>query len=320
MLLGDYSRERLVEVINSLFSVSDNITIEDLRKLYRFQYTFISRLSTQFKSFSIRDHFGADIRIKSMQDLEVGSDPEFDRICRFFTHGESIYKTPSSTERLRSPDAESAVLADHLAACTAKRGTVRQQSRQLLSNFHERAVRVITWPRTSTNKTWERSLNHSRHKNFSVLELSDSSIGTLLRAVEECDNPICVLCPPQAYAYDEAFISRGADLLSSTDSERYGAAFFAALRINHAQQVIRTDFSRHRPLASMADLTSSYGAVASWQTLLATMVWKTSCAKAVLAELPHLPSPDQQLFRFAQFIMSDHVYRSTEGLVYVSKD
>jgi hypothetical protein len=318
MLLCDYSREKMVDLIDSLLKLSDDISIEDLRKLYRFQYTFIERLSTQFKSFGIRDHYGADIRIKSMQDLEVGRDPEFDRICRFFTDGESPYKTPSSTEKLRSPDAEGAALADQLAACKEKRLAVRQQARQLLGDFHEPEVIVINWPRNTANNAWERSLNHSRHRNWKTTDIADSSIASLLRILDDCDSPFCILRPPEAYTYDEAFISRGVDLLTSQGSERFGAVFFAALRINHAQQVVRADFSRHRPLASTADLTDSYCNLSSWNSFCATMVWRTSCARAVLSELQLLSSAGQRQSQLIKFIMSEQVQRSTDGLVYVS--
>lgn len=138
----------LSRTVDSLFEATRNFSVDDLRRAYRFIYTYIERASIRFKSISMLNHYSENIDAEFVEDLKSGRDPNLTRIVDGIFTGESIYPRPSAEDLARSDSAETAFLEKRLLDIQTKRASVREAS-QKRSLAQYTTVRLAEVPRAS---------------------------------------------------------------------------------------------------------------------------------------------------------------------------
>lgn len=216
-------------LLDRLYGLTQNFGAADLRRCYRYIHSYITKLSVTFRSFGISKIYGADIRIKSLEDLLPGVDPTLDRVCDRFLRGASLLEMPSSEHSARGLGDEDRFFAEELKLLSSFRGEVRDQSGRFASSRPPRTVAVV-FTNTQPSGECRLSLERSRHKALSYHSLakeSEQELGTLTALallLDEIHEEFVIVCDG-AVRYDESFVASALERLSGQPGAfavRYG--------------------------------------------------------------------------------------------------
>jgi hypothetical protein len=310
-------RRDISDLIEQMLAPDNQIGIEDVRRLYRFLYSFIGRLCVQFQSFGIRDNYNPDIRVRMLEDLTPGRDYELDRIARFFTDNQSLRKIPSADDRARSDRDESDFLQNELRAIAEKRAMIAAHSCSYTESISPIPIAVIGWSGASVGDRWLSSLRTGRHRNIQAHNIREFSFDSLLEHLDVVTAPFCVLRPPDVVAYDQAFLSRAADTLNESLSSGIIAVFTAINLLNARGEVECVCFGQHRPLNVESDFRALLGSGINWKHLIGSMIFTVPQARRVLTLLRGLVSDEERLVALSMIILDGQVKRLPDALVYL---
>jgi len=172
-VIDDTSVKGLDALVSSLFESAAGFAPADLRRVYRFLHAYITRLPKRFRSFGIKNHFEADLRFGTVEELAPGHDEELDRVCEHLLTGASFWPKPSATDRLLDASEEDRFLVDQLNALNDQRRRVQRRS-DLFSRFRLNApvaiVRVRQTAMESIATSMEGFLQVSRHQPVRLYE------------------------------------------------------------------------------------------------------------------------------------------------------
>jgi hypothetical protein len=172
-VIDDTSVKGLDALVSSLFESGAGFARPDLRRVYRFLHAYITKLPKRFTSFGIKNHFEADLRFGTVEELAPGHDEELDRVCEYLLTGTSFWPKPSATDRLLDGSEEDRFLVDQLNALKDQRQRVRQKS-ELFSRFRMNTpvaiVRVRQTAMASNATSLEGFLQVSRHQPVRLYE------------------------------------------------------------------------------------------------------------------------------------------------------
>jgi len=107
-LIQDISQQGLAHLVDLLFAKTRAFQPSDLRSVYRYVSASLSRHSSKFDTFQMKNFFEADIRVQDADDLAPGRDRLLDRVCEFLTIGAPLFDAPGAEERQRSTEEEDA--------------------------------------------------------------------------------------------------------------------------------------------------------------------------------------------------------------------
>ncbi len=165
-VIDDTGIKGLDALVSSLFESTAGFAPADLRRVYRFLHAYITKLPKRFRSFGIKNHFEADLRFGTVEELAPGHDEELDRVCEHLLTGASFWPEPSATDRLLDAS-EDGFLVDQLNALRDQRRRVRARS-DLFSRFRLNAPVAIVRMRQTTMQSNAASpggfLQASRHQ------------------------------------------------------------------------------------------------------------------------------------------------------------
>jgi hypothetical protein len=170
-VIDDTSVKGLDALVSSLFEGTADFAPADLRRAYRFLHTYITKLPKRFRSFGIKNHFEADLRFGTVEELAPGHDEELDRVCEHLLTGASFWPKPNATDRLFNASEEDRFLVGQLNALKDQRSRVRRRS-DLFSRFRLNApvaiVRQTAMESAATSR--EEFLQVSRHQPVRLYE------------------------------------------------------------------------------------------------------------------------------------------------------
>ncbi|WP_054031288.1 glycosyltransferase [Desulfatitalea tepidiphila] len=109
--------DQFYSILDSLLGVThDHISMDIMRKAYRYAYSIYFRWIIPFPLVKMPDPCSAALGYRSSNELLPGCEPNLDRICRIIIGSEALWTIPSKDERSRSDEEETAVLRKMLAA------------------------------------------------------------------------------------------------------------------------------------------------------------------------------------------------------------
>ena len=114
--------ESLRTLVDSLLSDSAKISLEDLRKLYRFTNAYFFKFCNQFRSFNAQG-----LNFDSNDQLQPGIDPTLDKVCNRILYGTSLYNLPTREDQQRSVVEENDFLEKYLLEITDFRQKVKHE-------------------------------------------------------------------------------------------------------------------------------------------------------------------------------------------------
>jgi hypothetical protein len=172
-VIDDTSIKGLDALVNSLFESTAGFGQADLCRVYRYIHAYITKVPKRFRSFGIKNHFEADLRLATVEELAPGHDEELDRVCKHLLTGASFWPEPSATDHLLDASEEDRFLVDQLNALKDQRQRVRRRS-DLVSRFRLNApVAIVRVRRTAAESgatSREGFLRVSRHEPVRLYE------------------------------------------------------------------------------------------------------------------------------------------------------
>ena len=220
----DLNPDGLNGLIERLLSPQSSITANDLKKIYRFTYTYFFRFSQKFKSFGVKNRHYFDIRIQSFDELKPGIDPTLDRICNHILQGTPLYEMPPETDDYPSEDEENRFLTEELSRIAERRASLKTQT----SIQEEPPVGIIHLQPAQTSNSefkspaWQQVSRHRQLNSYPVAITGSiaeqlTAILALVRTIQED----YILIAHPGIQYNEAFISSAVDQLTEGNQENW---------------------------------------------------------------------------------------------------
>ncbi len=320
-ILKDLTRAGIEASLEELLDSQAKFGVEDLRRLYRFQSSFISRLCTTYRSFGIRDNFGHDIKVTDLNQLRPGMDPALDRLCDHIAHGTPLFELPDSERRGVGIHEETLLLTEELERIQIKRQEVKDQAAAYFDNFGRPNVLLI---RESScdgqGNTWRKCLNRSRHQILDYRLAQYDKLDSILSLVVQTSAEICVLAPAQVLWLDEAFISRGCEELA--DDPNLNAVIAGQWYINKDRfdaskgQISHGLFTRHYRHQDAATVRKNIGEHGTWLSIVMSGVFRKARLIDLISSVLNKHSDDERFDLAMQFIHESDVKLLKEGLIY----
>lgn len=219
-------------LIDLLYQQTDAPDREDLRRAYRFIYSYIYRLSLDFRSFGIKNTYEMDLRIQDTSQLARGHDPELDRAVRCLLEQKPVLKRPGPEDAEAPEQDEEEFLGPALAAICSQRQAVKRKARLYAASRLEPEVAVILIEPAAASQSaaeppWLARSRHDRVTRYrcrlpAAGEAAALSLTGLSQCLASVQEEYVLVASPRVY-YDEAFISSGlALLLGDTDLKLKG--------------------------------------------------------------------------------------------------
>ncbi|MBD2464228.1 methyltransferase domain-containing protein [Oscillatoria sp. FACHB-1407] len=305
------SEQALSELVDSLLKESALLTqeqsIELLRKLYRFTYAYFFRFSTQFKAFGIKNHHLYDLRFKSLEELLPGKDLVLDRICDRVVHGTPLWEIPDRDRPTQLLE-ETAFLQSELDNILNTRHAVRQQSKNLSSLTNAIPVGVICLQYDGDERDEELTLawvNRSRHLsirryNCSSLVWEDypATIDAILNVLEEHKEEYFVVTN-HYFQYDEAFLSSALNVLTSESATKTTGVLYGAWIANVDGNITNSVFTQANPFKTYQEAVQVLPLLQHPLGLLSLGLLRKDVLIHILRtiqEIPTIPEAAERLF------------------------
>ena len=235
-VIRENSIEHLSQLVDSLMADSAKPIEEDLKRLYRFTNAYFFKFCKEFRSFGIKNFHLHDLRFESLNDLKPGLDTTLDKICDRILVGSPLYNLPSSTHNNSYCEQEDSFYEQELEEIQAHKSMVQEQTlNEQNSCFSVSAsVGVICIKHKDFlggNQLLHDWIQQSRHENVvvyecNVLELEDyENIINSILDITELIKEDYILVTNNYVQYDESFLSRTLDILTSSDSQDVDGIF-----------------------------------------------------------------------------------------------
>ncbi|HEY9619570.1 MAG TPA: methyltransferase domain-containing protein [Crinalium sp.] len=296
----------LNRLIDSLLTESTSITqeksIDLLRKLYRFTYAYFFRFSTEFKTFGIKDHHLYNLSFQSLEELMPGNDLALDRICERAIHGTPIYEVPNSDRSTQSLAEETAFLQAELANILDTRHTVQQQSKSIANAAQSISVGAICLQYDGDEcddeliSAW---IKHSRHSSIHRYDCSNlvwdspsTTINAILNVLEKQDEAYFVVTN-RYLQYDEAFISSALSILTSNHATEATGALYGAWIANIEGSIISSVFTQTNPYKTYQEAVQALPMLQYPFGLLSLGLFRRDVLISILKSLRDVPDIHQ---------------------------
>jgi hypothetical protein len=314
-IFRDFSRAGLEATLTEILDSQSAPGVEDLRRLYRFQSSFISRLCSVYRSFGFKDIYGCDIKLKDISELQPGVDPALDRLCDHVEKGSPLFELPAPQRVAAGPSEETALLQEELRRIKDKRYEVRVQASNYFLEFQRPQVLLIRErSENSRAEAWQSCLSRSRHQLLDYQEASFDNIEKLISLVATSSAPLCALAPSEVLWIDEAFLSRGCEELLYESS--INAAIAGQWYLTHSGQIQHGLFTRHYHSQDPSVIRRSIGALGNWLSVLTSGVFRKETLIELLSCVKNESSSEARIALALVFARRPDVKLMKEGLVY----
>lgn len=108
-LLTDYACESLERTLDDLLDYRSMIGAHDLRRVYRYMYTLVSRIACSLEGVKLSPN-GVDIRVRSIEELAPGRCQGLDRLLAHLYSGGPLYDLPDHSHLGRSDNSEQKII------------------------------------------------------------------------------------------------------------------------------------------------------------------------------------------------------------------
>jgi hypothetical protein len=292
------NREYLNNLIDDLLQHHENFNANDLCKVYHFINAYISKLSTKFNSFGIKNHFEADIRIRSLDDLAEGKDPSLDRVCNHIIKGSPLSDLPSTEDISRSHDEEDLFFKNELLEIKEQRRGIHQKSVMFSSSSLNPAIAVIhtsAKDAIENNSLFSAWMGRSRYENLIIYSCDKktlynyrdmiNSILSMINTVQET----YILVTNDFIYYDESFLSSAVDSLLD-DHKLEIKGIFSGAWIESKKDIIEKEiFTKRVPAATYQESIGILPLLNNPLTLLSFCLFRKEAAIETLRLMITMP-------------------------------
>lgn len=248
--IQDDGKRYLHALIDRLIAKTATFGVEDLRRLYRFQNTLISKLSNEFKTFGIKDIYAPLIKTENIGLIIDGGDEALDRACDHILKGSPLLPQPREEQRLASTRDED----DFLSARLEMTRSLRQRVRKETTNFEhcktDHKVAVVTLGKREARPV---GLETSRHTSIHLESMGEPeglTYDDLARCIEAIPADLVTVASSHI-EYDEAFISYAVDSLSKTEQDNKIGVLYGAWIRQSTGHIGDQIFSKRHPRVSL---------------------------------------------------------------------
>lgn len=279
--------------IENAVQKTQSFGIPDLARAYRYFYYWFFRLAFKFRSFGIRNIYEPDIRIKTLDDLKEGRDPDLDRICNHIIYETPLFEMPDES-RMAYEGIERELLSKELEKIRRNRSAIRQAAAGVAA-FREPLVSIVRMRedglRYTTDNILARSLVRSRHKNLERLEMPASpyhSSKMLLEAMEDAaaraTGDLIHITSDKLHV-DESIYSSSSDFLRAPENARFDGICWAAWKVSPDGSFKDEIFTERRPVSTLEQLIDEFAFVKNPLQLLSFIVLRKSAFRRIVKGL-----------------------------------
>ncbi|MEY4669666.1 MAG: hypothetical protein RL518_2365 [Pseudomonadota bacterium] len=251
--IEDDGKRYLHGLIDGLMDATQNLRIDDMRKLYRFQRMLISKLSNHFKTFGIKNTYQSDLRIEHFSMLAEGGDEALDRVCSHVMRNTPLLPQPTESQLNASTKDEDAFLEQSLGDIRRLRARVKEESIRQKSLTHAEEIVVLA---LGSDGQRPGGLERSRHAHVQVVPVNlvaGCTYNELAALIETTSAPFMAISS-SVVEYDESFFSHSVDtLLSEEGKDKFGILCGAWIR-QGSGRVVDQIFSKRTPRVSLSQL------------------------------------------------------------------
>lgn len=318
--IEDDGRRYLHHLIDDLIDKTERFGIEDLRRLYRFQSMFISRLSNRFESFSIKDTYAPDVRAEKFSMLVDRGDEALDRVCDHVFYNTPLLPIPTKDRVATSKEAEDKFLTNVLAEIANLKDRIGKECRKAIACFKEESLDLFL---VGDFEKPPAGLDRSRHKAIQMTQVSSFAGLTynhLANLISKSSANFTAIASP-VVEYDQSFFSGGVDILNADLSRNSDAALFGAWIRQSNGRIVDQIFSKRTPQLSLDRLKYSYPLLAKEpRHLLSLLIFRKESVVAFFKSLgAMLISDEETLEPIYHFICSERVIRTMGHGVVLTK-
>ena len=284
-IVSDFSMLGLTLLTEQLFDKSGhNFTVEELRKAYTFIRAYVTKFSTQFRSFGIKNTHEMDIRVTSLDQLAPSMDPTLDRLCNYVMKGTSIYDMPTEAERSRSKDVEAKLLKNELESIRAHQLKVKEESKTVSPPSGTTLVLMISDGSSGFDLFKRSNLYNQRLAAVEQQVLPRSpDLFSHLKKAAELSNSRYVLVTNAGFIYDESFLRTGA--LALEEKPEHRAVLFPSW-VYEKGRMVHYLFTSHNPINSVGELSSQLGREIKPDDLFGFALFKRETFISMCSEAP----------------------------------
>ena len=313
-------------VIEGLFEQQGNFDASDLRRLYRQTRSIFFKTEKVFKSFAIKDQFEMEIRVKNRADLEIGQDPELDRVCDFLLHHKPIITLPTPEERARSEEEEDNFFTAELVEGAKSRAKMADLSRQLAPAAIIPIAILVCCSSGAKNQRPGGSLQRSRFSRWTTYSCEiegNDWLTKVRRALGEVTEEF-VAVAGCALEYDESFLGTCLSTLSgsSNNAERRNNkdSVFAGAWLLKGGYINDEIFTKYRPVSSLSEAVTGLTSQNLALSLLSTSFFRSSFLREILGEATQFPSEEAQSSFILSQLLGSRSYQIPRPLVLIHLD
>jgi hypothetical protein len=311
----DFSRATVIQVIDRLFDSERRYGVEDLRSLYRFQSSFISRLCVKFQSIGIKDIYLPDVKINDLQQLAPGHDPVLDRLCDHIENASTLYEVPDSTRISSNNQEETTLIEEELFLIRKKREQVTEAAKEYFDCYNTAAVNIVYMNSNTKQSQWLNSIRKGRHQNIALTQVAGMDPGLVLEAVKSIKDAYCIIKGPEVIWYDEAFISRGIEELTADHDRQWQGIILGGWFVDTEGMISHGVFTRHFPGSSSTSIDEAFHSQKTWHHLLASVILRSEIAQILLSQLQSNFDDQSRYFCAREFLSQPEIKRMPEGLI-----
>ncbi|MGC9384845.1 MAG: glycosyltransferase family protein [Kosmotogaceae bacterium] len=326
-LIDRVDRTSLQNLVDTL--LSKKLNVNDFVKLYRFARSYFFKFSVKFKSFGIKNKHQADIRAKSLAELQPGIDVSLDRVCDRIIHNAPLYPMPSHEELQRSEDLEKCFLEQEEIYIHQLRHHIRDNSTN--HNFSlEKPVRVIILE--SLDSPYDRKVDdwvhRSRHKNIveSQCQISDGcdsyqiNIKKILEILENSSEEY-ILVTRSYWQYDESIIAYALRVFNDAKNPDLGGVMFGAWIVDGSNTSTIQDqiFTVKNPDLNYQNAVNKLPSIQDPSTLLSFVIFNKKYLIDLLVQLQQIDDVNLVSQTIFKNIQNASVYKTGLPLVLVPK-
>ena len=285
--------------VDDVIRMTQNFSLEYLRRVYRSIYFSFIRFSYNFKSFRIhsgswpsREDRRPDIRIKNIQELSEGNDPALDHICNHILYDKPLFRSPNE-ERERSEKEETEFLEKELKEIMVRRADVREYA--LKGDYKEPLITVVRIRQDGIfepeNTILYRSVKRSRHRNIEQVEMAfpfffDKAmfIHELSVAADRAKGKYVWFGTDNIHV-DESLFSSATDFLETPENETFEGVITGAWICDKEGKITGEIFTERKDMNDYAISVGILPLLQNPEYLLTFFIWRKSSLLKLISDL-----------------------------------
>jgi hypothetical protein len=273
---------------------TEQFSLEDLRRAYRYVHTLYFKLNHRFRSFGMRETYTPDIRIKSLDELQEGKDATLDQVCNHILNDTPLYVMPSDSKEERLQQLETEFLQKEFDQIRQRRAQIKQQA-VLDSRPVEPLVSVVRLSDLSVNKdpesSFSKTIQVSRHQNFEWLdavtgELKNPQewVAALIKAVNQARGEFVYFGTDEIHV-DASLISTAIDFLESSGNREFSGVAWGAWICDGDGLPAQELFTKQQPHTDHSAMVDRVPDMTNPSRMISLFVFRASVLRQWLSEL-----------------------------------